>query len=305
MGVEQVDGGRRLRPQVDLVGQRALDQEIDLVVADVGVDGHEEVARRRDGQAAVPACSRQRLGRGGVTDVHRQVALLGRRGHVARQLDRIDAAEVALDLGLDSQGETAEERLAVEHPLADFLPLLDVARLAQRPQEIVGVDRLVGVGDGHRASSFDQQAQELLVDSDRPVERRLVEAIGVEVHRLAGRGGEVGPEVGVAEDEDLQPHEVVERLGREVVGLGADVVHVAGVAETEAGDAAVLHRHDARAGQEAAGGAQLVLVLGHDEVAPRPVRAQQRRQMGGQPQAVLTQRQPFVGQFQQLAHPPR
>ncbi len=305
VGIEYVQRGRGLRPQVNLVGQRALNKEIDLVVADVGIDGHQEVTRRRGRQAAVPIRGRQRRRRVGVAQVDRHMAVVSRGGHIARQLRQVDAAELRLDLAPDGRGEAAEERLAIEHPLAHLLPFLDVARPAQHLQQVVGVDDLLRVGDGHGADGLDQQAQELLVDGDRSVERLRVQAIGVEVHRLARRGGEVGPEVGVAEDEDLQPHEVVERLGREVIGFGGDIIHVAGVAEAKIGDAAIFDCHHACAGEEAARGAQLVLVLGHDEIAPRPVRAQQRRQIGREVKAALAQRQPLVGQGEELPHAPR
>ena len=57
-----------------------------------------------------------------------------------------------------------------------------------------------------------------------------------------------------------------DRLGREVIGFGGDIIHVAGVAEAKIGDAAIFDCHHACAGEEAARGAQLVLVLGHDEI---------------------------------------
>ncbi len=295
-GVAVVDGQRRLRLRAERhgVAESALHVEVDLVVAHVGIDGHQEVAGQALGQAAVPAVGRQRRGKVGVAQEDGQVPRLNGRRHVARQPDGIDRAEIRLQLGHDGRGETAQERFAVGEPLPHLLALLDVARLAQGLQQVAGVERLIRSRHGHGAGSVDEEAQELLIDGDGPIEGRRVLAVGVEIHRLLGRGGEVGPVVGVAEEQHLQAHVVVIGLGREVVRLLGPIVDPVGVAELEVNDLPVLDDQHARAGQEATGGAYLVLVLGHDQVAARPIGSQQGRRVGQQPQPAPPRRQPLV-----------
>ncbi len=139
-----------------------------------------------------------------------------------------------------------------------------------------------------------QHHQEALVDRDGPVHRVAV-LVGEQVLDPQHGGGEIAEPVGVAQDQHAAVHVLLQLPGGGRVGPGPVFLHVAVHRfELQREHLAVPQHQHAHGGDEAAGGAQLVLVLDQQQVGLGAFLAGAQRNRGGR-----GQRQAVVGQRQQ------
>ena len=295
-GMDVVDTEPRFRPRTegDLIVQRTFHQDVDFVVTHVGIDGHPEVARWRGRQAAVPAVGRQGIGQIGITNIDRQMSAFGRACQILGQLDRLDRTEIRLKLGQYRGGKAVKEGLAILNPLPHVLAFVDVTCIPEALDQVVGIDDLIGPRHRYRTGCFNKKSQEFLIDGDGSVQRRSVQSISEQVHRLLGGNRKVRPEIGISKNEQLKAHEIVERLRRKAVWFSCPIVDLVCIAKFQFDDLPILDDQNPYAGQEPAGRPQLVLVLGQDEIASGTVLPQQCRKMWGNSQPVLCQWKPLV-----------
>jgi len=162
---------------------------------------------------------------------------------------------------------------------------------------IVPRDGLVDAWHLEGAHCADQQAHCFEIQRCCAVGRHAP-ILEVERTRHVGGFGEIGRPIAVAKQPKVGGHVPRQGRGRRGVGL-LEVVDRIAVSKCQVGELAPVERHMARTADKASGAAQLVVVLGQQEVRARPICAEESGRKRRKLQPAGRQRQERV-EFRQL-----
>ena len=287
-----------------LVVYLLLNAGIDLVETHVAVHHQQEVILPGE-QRPVPTGAGQELHCLRIVDVQKHVLLVQTPLQRPDELAQVHILS-AFQLGQHPVQDDAHEILAVRPPIA-LMPLGDgPCALRCLPG---GLHELQHVPAGHclvealqvqRLQRTDQPLQRRQVGGDHAIHRYpLIEC--VETGHDLGGCGEIGRPVGIPKHQDIGLHVLEQRGGGRGMRL-ASVEYRVAVPEAQFRDTALVETQQPHAADEAPRGSQFVVVLGHDQIGPWLLGAQQA---GGQPGGLHRQTQQWqiaIQSFHQGPH---